>query len=98
MDAVRASATQRFVEVALPLVVDGGVIAEFLQTLARFFGSARYPDSPAALDFGDLPHARPDRARRGRNDDSLPGLRLAYIEPTEIGGKSIESQDAEIQR
>src|ERR1700738_112113 len=98
MDAVRAGATQRFVQIALSFVVDGGVIAEFLQALACFFGAARYPYRPATLDFGDLPHARSDRARGGRNDDSLSRLVVADVEQTEIGGKSVEPEDAEVQR
>ena len=98
MDAVRTSATQRLVQIALPFVVDGGVIAEFLQALAYFFGSARYAYCAAPLDLGDLPHARPDRACRGRNDDGVSGLGLADVEEAEIGGKSVESQDAEVQR
>ena len=51
MDAVGASTAQRSIEVRLSLVVDGGVIAEFLQALACFFSSARYAYGAATFDL-----------------------------------------------
>src|SRR5271163_35009 len=98
MDATRASATQHFVQIDLAFVVDGRVIAEFLQTLARFLGSARYAYRTATLDPGDLSYARANSARRGRNNDGVSSLRRADIEESEIGREAIEPQDAEIQR
>ena len=65
MDATRASATQHFVQIDLAFVVDGRVIAEFLQTLARFLRSARYGYRTATLSLGDLSYARANSARRG---------------------------------
>jgi hypothetical protein len=65
MDATRASSTQHFVQIDLAFVVNGRVIAEFLQTLARFFRSARDAYRAATLDLGDLTYARADSTRRG---------------------------------
>jgi hypothetical protein len=91
MDTVGASALQRFVQIALSLVVDGGVIAEFLQALAYFFSSARYVYRAATFDLGELSHARSDRACRCRNDYGVAPLGIADVEETEIGRKSVET-------
>src|ERR1700690_2349622 len=98
MDAVRACATQRFVQIAVGLVVDGGVIAEFLQALAYFFGSARYAYRAATLDLGQLSHARSDSARRGRNDQSVSRPGFADIEEAEIGREAVQPQNPKVRR
>jgi hypothetical protein len=45
----------------------------------------------------DLPHAGPDGACHGRNNDSISRLGQADVEEAEIGREAIESQHAEIQ-
>ena len=66
------------------LVIDGRVKACDLGQPAALVLAARDADHAAALDLGDLPDHRADRAGRRRDDHRLACLRLGNVHQPEI--------------
>src|SRR3546814_19565993 len=57
VDAIRAERCNTIGDI-LALIIDGCIIAEFLNAALRFFGPSRNSNGAAAIYLGDLPHCR----------------------------------------
>ena len=66
--------------------------AQHVRALVRPAGDAH---RPCAMQLGDLPHQRPDRAGGGGDHHGLPGLGLADVEHPAIGSHARHPQDAQ---
>ena len=75
-------------------VVKAIVEAEFVLDVVAFVLAAGDAHGARALDPGDLPDRRADRAGSGGDDDGLAWLRLADVEQPGIGGHAGHAEHA----
>jgi hypothetical protein len=80
------------------LVVDGRIVAEFVDAELHLLRSARDADRTASHQLGDLADRRADRGSGGRDHDRVARARFAQIEQSEIGGDAVEPEHTKRQR
>ena len=76
-------------------VVDGGVEAEVVEQPEALFVASGNSHHAAAIHFAELTGDAAGGARSGRDDKRFASFRLADIEQAEIGGESIDAENAE---
>src|SRR5260370_2295651 len=85
VDALRAGFLELGRQIGIAMI-QALIEPELASDVIAFVLAARDADGTRALDPGDLPDRRADRAGCRGNDDGFAGLRLADIERPGIGG------------
>src|SRR5712671_5304314 len=98
VDSIGACRRQLFADGMARLVVDGNLVAKFVEAEFCLGWPTCDSNGAATHQLSDLADGRANRARSGRDDNGVSRTWLAVIKQSEISGDPVEAEHAKRQR